>query len=478
MRIEKSAGVRPARTRSRRPAIVFAVVLLVFSAVPALGQEINASRRDTTSAGNSASSSRPRWRFLHVNELETPFMSIRVGGGFLQDYMAFRQNTASKIQTGIITGVIQPPEIPIDRRPGPSPTGLLPRASRAKVAVQQHEDELGLDDEYDVRDSRFILGGRLFVKPAAIWYAGILYDTKKEQWLIRQTGIMWPVPELSSWFWIGRQKEGFSLSKVMTGYDGWTMERFTFSDASIPLLADGLRWLGYVPKVHLFWNVGAFSDWFSRGQTFSFYEHQVALRTGYVRMDSSAAGKLVHVALQFRAGDPTNDTLRLKSRPEASAAPDFIDTGKFHATAGGSVGVEAYYRSGSWLTGTEYYFMQAKSREVGEPSFNGGDIFVSKIFTGEVRPYMIAGSYFKAIIPNKSFWEGGPGAWEIVLRFSYSDLDSGVVRGGRFWRLTPQLNWYLNQNVRLEANYGYSRLYRFGLIGITQFFQLRLQTLL
>jgi phosphate-selective porin OprO/OprP len=88
----------------------------------------------------------------------------------------------------------------------------------------------------------------------------------------------------------------------------------------------------------------------------------------------------------------------------------------------------------------------------------------------------VAGSYFRAIVPNKSFWEGGLGAWEIVLRLSYSDLDSGPVRGGRFWRLTPQLNWYLNQNVRLEANYGYSRLYRFGLTGITQFFQLRLQT--
>jgi phosphate-selective porin OprO/OprP len=37
------------------------------------------------------------------------------------------------------------------------------------------------------------------------------------------------------------------------------------------------------------------------------------------------------------------------------------------------------------------------------------------------------------------------------------------------------VNWHLSDNVRLEMNYGYGSLNRFGLSGATQFFQTRLQ---
>ena len=52
------------------------------------------------------------------------------------------------------------------------------------------------------------------------------------------------VPELSGDIFIGRTKEGFSLNKIMVGYAGWTMERATINDAMIPILADGIKWLG------------------------------------------------------------------------------------------------------------------------------------------------------------------------------------------------------------------------------------------
>jgi phosphate-selective porin OprO and OprP len=57
-------------------------------------------------------------------------------------------------------------------------------------------------------------------------------------------------------------------------------------------------------------------------------------------------------------------------------------------------------------------------------------------------------------------------------------MDSGTIHGGRFWRITPMLNCYLSDNVRLEFVYGYSQLDRFGLTGYTQYFQTRLQVLL
>ncbi len=61
----------------------------------------------------------------------------------------------------------------------------------------------------------------------------------------------------------------------MVGYAGWTMERTPISDATIPILADGIKWIGYAPEKHLVWNLGAFADTLSEGQTFSTYSQSV-----------------------------------------------------------------------------------------------------------------------------------------------------------------------------------------------------------
>jgi len=72
-------------------------------------------------------------------------------------------------------------------------------------------------------------------------------------------------------------------------------------------------------------------------------------------------------------------------------------------------------------------------------------------------------------------FSGGPGAWELVLRYSYANFDDAGIRGGTFWRVTPMANWHMSDNVRLEFAYGYGMLDRFQLHGATQFFQFRLQ---
>ena len=72
-------------------------------------------------------------------------------------------------------------------------------------------------------------------------------------------------------------------------------------------------------------------------------------------------------------------------------------------------------------------------------------------------------------------FERGPGAWEAILNLSYIDLDSGSFNGGKLWRLTPMVNWYLSDNIRFDLGYGYALLDRFDLDGHTQFFQSRLQ---
>jgi phosphate-selective porin OprO/OprP len=138
-------------------------------------------------------------------------------------------------------------------------------------------------------------------------------------------------------------------------------------------------------------------------------------------------------------------------------------------------GLEAYYRPGRFTFGTEYFFQNVDAPESGDPFFHGGEAFFSWMITGETRSYNTRGGYFNQISPLRSVYSGGPGAWEIVTNINYTDLDSGNVSGGTFWRLTPMLNWYLSDHIRFELAYGYSSLDRFGVVGKTQFFQSRLQ---
>jgi phosphate-selective porin OprO/OprP len=136
---------------------------------------------------------------------------------------------------------------------------------------------------------------------------------------------------------------------------------------------------------------------------------------------------------------------------------------------------EIYYRPGPFLFGTEYFVQKADALDVPDPTFHGGDAVATWLITGETRKYNTAGGYFVAVSPNRTVFQGGPGAWEAVLRLSYIDLDSGAIHGGKFWRLTPMVNWYLSDNLRLEFAYGVGQLDRFGVVGTTQFLQTRLQ---
>lgn len=302
-----------------------------------------------------------------------------------------------------------------------------------------------------------------------------MYDAPNHQWLMRQTGVMVAVPELWGNFFVGRSKEGFSLNKIMVGYDGWTMERATFSDASLPILADGFKWLGYARKYHFLWNVGYFNDVLSKGQSYSTYSSQEVARFAWLPILSDNKDEVLHLGVNFRFGKPVDNQLRLRSRPEAFPAPYFIDTGSFQADSTRMVGYEAYFRESRWLFGSEYWWIHVSSKSQHDPLFHGGDVVMTYLFNDATRVYNTVGGYFRALSPKRPVFQGGPGAWEFVLRYSYTDLDSNNVRGGTFGRITPMVNWYLSTNVRLEMAYGYGRLDRFDLKGNTQFFQSRIQ---
>jgi phosphate-selective porin OprO and OprP len=380
----------------------------------------------------AAESDAPVRRLVKFNEYEGPLGSIRVGFGFLLDYAAFDQDDVNK-------------------------------------------EQVEVDSQWKYRDARALFSGRLNFKRPTTWSAGIMYDFARKQWVFRQTGIMVAVPELWGHIFAGRTKEGFSLNKVMIGYGGWTIERGQMSDATLPILADGVKWLGYVSKAHIIWNLGWYGDALSEGQTFSSYESQVSARFVWVPVLSANGGTLLHFGLSERYGKVNSGKLRLRARPGAFAAPYFVDTNEFAADSTTMTGLELYYRPGRFTFGSEYFWQTVNAPASGDPLFHGGEVFGTWLITGETRSYNTKGGYFNQVSPKRSIFSGGPGAWEVVGHFSRIDLDGGSITGGKFWRFTPMVNWYLSDNIRLEFVYGHSSLNRFNSVGKTQFFQTRLQ---
>ena len=153
----------------------------------------------------------------------------------------------------------------------------------------------------------------------------------------------------------------------MVGYAGWTMERATISDATIPILADGIKWLAYLPKAHLLWNLGSYGDSVSEGQSFSTYRRQVAGRLAWVHLFSEETRRLLHIGISSRVGKPKDDVLQLRSRPETFPAPYFDDTGELAARSTTMSAFEAYYRPGSLSASAELQPLSMNLRPTSQP---------------------------------------------------------------------------------------------------------------
>jgi phosphate-selective porin OprO/OprP len=368
------------------------------------------------------------------NTFDLGISTLRIGYGFLVDFATYTQDDASKQQ-------VDP------------------------------------DPDVGLRDFRLLFKGKFKTQRPFTWTMGIMYDGNTKDWHFRQTGLMVAVPEIARNFFIGRTKEGYSQYKYMVGYDIWTIERSPFLDAFIPILGDGLKWIIAPPRSHLLLNLGWFNDALSEDEKFATYDNQFVARLAWLPIVTEKE-KLVHLAVMGRLVEPDGGKFQAKSKPEAYLAPNYVDTGKFDSDHARTLGFEAFYRTGPWLFGGEWGWQTMDAPAAGDPMFHGGNLSAAWFVTGETRGYNMVSGYFKAVSPTRTVFEGGPGAVEVALNYSYIDLDAGNLRGGKFWKITPLVKWHLMDYMRVELGYGYGVLDRFDLEGKTHFFQGRLLTAL
>ena len=75
--------------------------------------------------------------------------------------------------------------------------------------------------------------------------------------------------------------------------------------------------------------------------------------------------------------------------------------------------------------------------------------------------------------PKRDFVRGGgPGAWELALRYSSLDANDAVITGGELEGITLAVNWYPNPALRAMLNLVQSDL---NGVGDTEFVMLRFQ---
>ncbi len=215
---------------------------------------------------------------------------------------------------------------------------------------------------------------------------------------------------------------------VLTGGDNWSLAGGVFNDdAGQTAAADDEAW-------------------------------SVDVRGTFVPVNES--GRVVHLgtALSYRVPDAGSDSDSFSVRPEVGTGSRFLNTGTIAGVDSTTIySVELAGVYDSLAVQSEYYNANVDLAAGGnDPSFDGWYAQASYLLTGESRPYSAKTGHFGRIKPNTPFTrDGGSGAWEILTRYSNTDLnDNGAgVLGGELDNLTIGLNWYINNNVRMMANY-------------------------
>ncbi len=379
---------------------------------------------------DSMVSGKDKWN--NWNEFDGPLTTLKFGIGFMTEYAGFNQDSVSKHQ------------VP------------------------------GVTNSLSVRDFRYTMSGIVKSKREITWKTGINYDGSVGTWRVRETGVQVKMPELSGYIFFGRTKEGYSLQKIQNGFTLWKFERPMIQDL-VPILADGVKYSGYFPKQRLQWTLGAYFNFLkSDVQPQTSFKRQITTRLVWLPVYSTPTNQVLHIALDYRYGRVLDDSIQVRSKPEVSKAPYFVDSKKFHADFVNSISGEIYYRTGPFMAGTEFAAHFVHSPEKGNPIFTGAHFFLLYSFTGETRPYVPDFGIFTFQPVKRSVFKGGPGNIEATVSFSNIDLDKAAITGGKLWRITPSVYWSLDTHYFTTIAYGYSMLEKDNDKGKTQFFQWRI----
>ena len=175
----------------------------------------------------------------------------------------------------------------------------------------------------------------------------------------------------------------------------------------------------------------------------------MAARAVYAPVDDT--GRRLHAGASVEYREPPGDRqVSYSSRPEVHLSDRrLVATGTLNDVDYTlTSGLELAGVWGPWSLQGEYLRVDVQRSGRADVAFDGWYLMGSWFITGATRDYDRRNGSFDPVRPS-----GKLGAWELALRYSVLDLEDGPITGGTERNWTIGLNWYVNDRVRLMANW-------------------------
>ena len=303
---------------------------------------------------------------------------------------------------------------------------------------------------------------------------------------------------------VGQMKVPQGMEMIGSDYHLTMLERSPLSDSLFTLFGQGIFYQNnffnnnvvFQTMFHRIQPIQAFTGDFGNGN------YAETTRLTWTPLYEDEGAKVVHVggSYQWRSGDightiqpggtgstfgDTQDVVRFRARPNlrdavgvgstnflGSNSNRFVDTGFLLADSVNTLAPEFLLTYGPLSIQSEAGFSTlsnarslyggngvAPGQALGSPTFWGTYSEISYILTGEHRGYdRRSGMYDRIKVKNNAFGSRGAdgqrhwglGAWQLAYRYSFLDLNDKNVNGGQLIQNEVGLNWYLNDNTKLQ----------------------------
>jgi phosphate-selective porin OprO/OprP len=355
--------------------------------------------------------------------------------------------------------------------------GKLALDVAAYVTGHQFED---FDNDVELRRARvYARGDCILVLPVSYEFElGYIPN----QFYIENSYLSFKNLTLIGEFKVGQFQPPMSLDMVTSSRDISFMETASPVQALAPGTSAGIQIGQPVLDQRATWKLGLFTDGVTGdiGDASKDYGRAILRLTGLPLFDphpnEPESNRLLHLGLSANILYSADSSVHYRSRPESHLAPYAIDTGSIDADGAVVAGFEAAWVNGPFSVQGEYLRSWVRETDGERPSFDGLYASASWFLTGESRPYNLADGCLDRVIPRHNLdGHGGWGAWEIVGRFSYANLNSEDIHGGRMGIFMAGVNWYLHSHLKWRFDYGYGHVADRSPSGNLNIFQTRME---
>lgn len=237
---------------------------------------------------------------------------------------------------------------------------------------------------------------------------------------------------------VGQNKEPFGLEATTSSKNLSFIERSMVSDAFRPKRNIGILLNGDTKK--LLWQVGVYQaeDRDDDSDTYA--------ATGRLAVPWKTTKGCFHLGMSGSYRDFDGEEFEMKASGEIRSADNFIYSDEIDTDYLLLYGIESVFCIGSLSFQAEYMTADIIAVDKDDDTaFGGYYLSASWFLTGETRSF------------NKGEWgrvkpEAAYGAWEFATRYSFLDVaENGQGTSANAYTLC--LNWHINSNVRLMADY-------------------------